>query len=273
MTGRLACDRLGHGPVVVLVHGVGVGPWSYAAVAADLAADHEVVVAHRRGYGGSARLDPPRAFDEQVADLLDLVDGPAAFVGVSGGATLVLALAIARPDAVAAAVVHEPVVGDLAPGLLGELRAAATTLAASPGEAAAVGFMRALAGDRTWSALDRAGAADVLAREAVLRAEVPQFLTFAPTPGDLRQLAGVAVVSSVGSLSRNSRHLAATAVAAYTAGPPLVLGGVGHLAQLDGPASLAAALRLAEQVAFDRGADRDQHVLPARRGDQLEPDG
>lgn len=88
---------------MVLVHGVGIGPWSYAELAPSLARDHLVIVPHRRGYGSSAAMAAASSLDEQVDDLAGLVDGPTGFVGVSGGATLVLALALSHPGLVAAA--------------------------------------------------------------------------------------------------------------------------------------------------------------------------
>ena len=42
---------IGNGPAVILVHGVGIGAWAFVNVAAALAADHRVLVPHRRGYG------------------------------------------------------------------------------------------------------------------------------------------------------------------------------------------------------------------------------
>jgi pimeloyl-ACP methyl ester carboxylesterase len=250
-----------------------VGPWSFTALAEALAPDHHVVVAHRRGYGASATFGPALSLDGQVADLLELAGGPAAYVGVSGGATLVVALASAHPEAVVAAVVHEPVVGALTAVLHGELLAAATRLAARPGTQAAVEFVEALVGPETWASLDVSARADVAAREAVVRAEVGQFLGFSPTPDDLRPLERVRLISTVGERSRSSRHRAATVVAAYAGNSPRVLPAVGHLAQIDRPGALADALRLAEAVAFDGRGDHDQHVLPTGWSDELQADG
>jgi pimeloyl-ACP methyl ester carboxylesterase len=269
---RLACDRLGEGPPVVLVHGVGVGPWSYEALARDLATDHRVVVAHRRGYGRSTALPPASSLEAQVDDLLELTDGPTAFIGVSGGATLTLALALGHPHAVSAAVVHEPVIGPLAPELHAELQAAAGRLSSSTGAGGTVEFMRALVGVRTWAGFDRSAAGDVVARAAVVRHEVPHFLDFSPTSTELAGLAWVPLVSTVGERSRPSRHLAAAAVAAGTGGVPRVLPGVGHLAQIEAPAALSASLRAAEHGALHGRPHGDQDILPAMGRDQLQPD-
>jgi pimeloyl-ACP methyl ester carboxylesterase len=268
----LACDRLGDGPTVVLVHGVGVGPWSYEALARDLAAHHRVVIAHRRGYGRSGALPPSSSLEAQVDDLLELADGPAAFIGVSGGATLTLALALAHPEAVSAAVVHEPVIGPLAPELHAELQTAAARLSSSTGADGAVEFVRALVGPQTWAGLGRAAVADVVARADVVRHEIPQFLAFSPTSAELGVLARVRLVSTVGAGSRRSRHLAAAAVGACAGGLPRVLPGVGHLAQIDAPAALSGALCAAEDGALDGRADGDEDILTAMGGDQLQSD-
>ena len=262
--GPLACDRLGAGPVVVLVHGVGIGPWSYDAMAAALATDHTVVVPHRRGYGGSAGLPPASSLDEQVDDLAATVDGPARFVGVSGGATLVLALAMARPDLVAAAVVHEPVFGPLSGALHAELGSAGAGLARSDG---AVAFVRRLVGDSLWGSLDQGRRDDVARVEATVRHEVPQFLGFAPGPERLRAAGAVGVVTTVGGDSRPSRHHAANVLAGHLGRPATVLPGVGHLAQMKGVPSLVAALRQAEALQGRAGGDQD--VLAPRGGHEL----
>jgi pimeloyl-ACP methyl ester carboxylesterase len=245
----------------VLVHGVGIGPWSFDALAADLEADHEVVVVHRAGYGTNA-AGPAASFDEQVEDLLGRAGGPAAFVGVSGGATLVLALALAHPEAVTAAVVHEPLVGPLAPELHAQVGLAAERLATS----GVTNFMRALVGPAAWAALTPEQVADVALRDAVVRAEVPHFLAFAPTSAQLAGL-GARLVSSVGGESSRIRHAAAAAVGFHTGTSPLVLPGVGHLAQIEDPAALASALRRLEG-----GAGGHEQVLAARDGHELKPD-
>ncbi len=257
----------------LLVHGVGIGSWSYRALAADLAADHEVVVASRWGYGVAAA--PAASFEELVEDIARLAGGPAAFVGVSGGATLVLALAVAHPELVAAAVVHEPLVGPVAHELHVQVSAAAGQLAATPGEAGVVDFLRTLVGPSAWDRLSPGQRAGAMRNQAVVRAEVPLFLAFAPTPAQLAGLAGAPVLSSVGEESPRIRKAAAAVVAGYTARSPAVLPGVGHLAQLEGPAALAGLLRSIEGGALGAlqgGAGGDEEVLATRPGDELHAD-
>lgn len=259
-------------PRVVLVHGVGVGPWSFTELAADLSLDHEVTVVHRRGYGAGGGPSPACSLDDQVGDLAALAAGPASFVGVSGGATIVLALALAFPELVRAAVVHEPVIGPLAPDLHAGLAAAAQRLSASSGEEGAVEFVRRLVGPRAWHLLAPAQVADVAARQAVVRAEVPHFLAFAPTSAALGGLADTSLVSSVGDASPGSRHAAAAVVATHTSSSPVVIQGCGHLAQVEAPAALARALRHAQVSGLQGGGRGHQDVLPSRGRDELQAD-
>jgi pimeloyl-ACP methyl ester carboxylesterase len=251
----------GDGPAVVLVHGVGIGAWSFDELAAALAADHRVLVPHRRGYGpteGPVEVPESASVDEQVDDLLALVAcrgiGAATFVGVSGGATLVLALAMAAPAVVLAAVVHEPVIGPLAPELHGLLRTAAARLAsAGPGSAgpeAVLEFLTGLVGAERMAALPPPALAAVLKRSAVVRAEVPEFIAFAPAPTDLARLADVALVATVGSLSPEPRRQVAATLGLRAGARVEVLDGVRHLPQLEAPAEFEKLIRAAPSISM-----------------------
>ena len=87
----------GAGTRVVLVHGFTQTLVSWAPVAADLAADHEVVRVDAPGHGGSADLHVDLAAG---AELLGAAGGRATYVGYSMGGRLALRLAIDRPDLV-----------------------------------------------------------------------------------------------------------------------------------------------------------------------------
>ena len=115
MTADAPTDR-GRGPVIVLLHGVGVGPESFASVAELLEDRHPVVALERPAGPGGAALDLPDQAD-LLARSLDDLGAPVRLVGVSGGATLGLCLALRHPDAVEALLLHEPLVGPLAPAL------------------------------------------------------------------------------------------------------------------------------------------------------------
>ncbi|MEA2686657.1 MAG: (E)-2-((N-methylformamido)methylene)succinate hydrolase [Actinomycetota bacterium] len=249
----LSTSDVGDGPVVVLVHGVGIGAWAFADLAASLAADHRVLVPHRRGYGpdgGEVVVPGSATVAEQVDDLLGLLEvrgiGDATFVGVSGGATLVLALAMAAPTVVRAAVVHEPVFGPLAPDLHVALQAAAARLKASGnGPEGVREFMVGLVGEARMASLPAAAVTAILHRRDVIRAEVPDFIAFAPAAEDLARLADVALVATVGARSPEFRQVAARVLVERTAARLEVLDGVRHLPQLDAPEAFEKVVRTA----------------------------
>ncbi|MEA2703406.1 MAG: hypothetical protein QOD63_1351, partial [Actinomycetota bacterium] len=240
---------LGNGPAVVLVHGVGIGARAFDRVRDSLADDHRVLVVRRRGYRSGEPVPSTASVDEQVADLVAVVDArvisSATFVGVSGGATLVLAVALARPDLVRAAVVHEPAIGPLAPDLHAELQAASTRLASTSGLEGVLGFVNRLVGDSAWARLPVAVAEELESRWEAVRAEVPEFIAFAPSVEALAGLADIALVATVGSRSPACRQVAAKVLESHTGATVQVLEGVRHLPHLEAPRRFAAAIRAA----------------------------
>ncbi|MEV0585099.1 alpha/beta hydrolase [Nonomuraea sp. NPDC050310] len=129
---RIAYDRCGSGPVVILVHGAFTGrdhP-TLRGVAAALAPWFTVVNYDRRGRGGSTDTQP-YAVEREVEDLVALVEaggGPALVFGGSSGAALAVRAAASCP-AIGKLALWEPPyhVDDSAPrlpyGLAGELEA------------------------------------------------------------------------------------------------------------------------------------------------------
>ena len=100
MGAAIHVERLGAGtPRLVLVHGFTQTGRSWRGVAADLAADHEVVLVDAPGHGDSANV---------VADLWRGAEaiveaaGGGVYVGYSMGARFALFAALARPTAVEA---------------------------------------------------------------------------------------------------------------------------------------------------------------------------
>ncbi|MEN3285617.1 MAG: hypothetical protein V7607_6757 [Solirubrobacteraceae bacterium] len=114
---RLAYDRVGAGPPVVLLHGWPGSRHDYDDVVA-LLADADVVVPDLRGFGESDRHDAPLAAyaaDGQAASVLGLIDelrlDRPILVGYDVGSRIAQAIARRRPDAVRALVLSPPLPG------------------------------------------------------------------------------------------------------------------------------------------------------------------
>ena len=149
----------------------------------------------------------------------------AVVAGVSGGATLGLALAAAGVP-VAAAVLHEPAVGSLLPGLLDEMRAAYQ----AGGTAA---FAAALYGP-AWTPGEAPSDSGAVPRDlAMFRAFEPA----APAPGS-----GPLAVT-VGECSPPIRHESVRRLGDRFGLPVWQLPGARHAVHLEQPALFAAAIR------------------------------
>lgn len=144
-------------------------------------------------------------------------------LGVSGGATLGLALAASHVP-LAGAILHEPAIGRLAPGLL-----APFTAAFERGGTEAFG--KALYGERWSPDLAPAGGDVITARElAMFRSFEPQRSAFHQGP----------VVVTVGGSSPPERHLAARALRVELGYEVRTIPGVGHFIPYDAPQQLAS---------------------------------
>ena len=201
-------------PRVLLVHGAATTARSWAAVAA-LLTGLDVAAPDRPCTGD---------LDQEVAALAGAAEG-ALVVGVSGGATLGLALA-ASGVRLRGALLHEPAAGSLVPGLLGPVAAAH----ARGGVAA---FGSALYGAAWEPSMAPADPGAVARDLAVFRAFEPA----APRPGQ-----GPVVVST-GGASPPVRHEVATALAERFGLARRVLPGCRHFVQHEHPAVLAGAVR------------------------------
>lgn len=198
---------------VLLVHGAATTSQVWAPLARLLRADGLEVVAPDRPSSG-----------ELAVELAALDPAGCVVVGVSGGATL--GLALASSQVLAGAVLHEPAVGSLVPGLLDHVVA---------GYAAdgVPGFGTALYGP-SWRPTMAPADPGAVARDLAM------FRRFEPAPllpGQGR------VVVTVGELSPPARHEAARALHDRLGVEVLVLPGVGHFVQHDDPAALAAVVR------------------------------
>jgi 3-oxoadipate enol-lactonase len=113
---RIAHDRRGSGPPVVLTHGLGgTSDGIWGRVAGELEDEFTVVTYDLRGTGGSERVAGPYSLDDFVGDLRALIEeldlASPALVGHSFGGSIGLAYAARHPDEVSAVVsVGGPVV-------------------------------------------------------------------------------------------------------------------------------------------------------------------
>ncbi|MCQ8832014.1 alpha/beta fold hydrolase [Streptomyces malaysiensis] len=93
---------------LLLVPGLGYGPWSFAPQRADLAAEYRLVLLHNRGTGQSDAPPGPYSIDTMAdgaaAVLRSLGARRAHVVGTSMGGYISLQLASAHPDLVASVV-------------------------------------------------------------------------------------------------------------------------------------------------------------------------
>ncbi|MBF6211274.1 alpha/beta hydrolase [Nocardia puris] len=207
---------------VVLVHGAATDGRIWDATVRELGRDVTV-----------SRPDRPQSGD--LATELEFLESRCAgafLVGVSGGATLGLALA-ARGTPLAGALLHEPAAGSYAPGLL-------DSVAERFRVGGVEGFGRALYGP-LWTRSCTSASAAVVGRELAM------FRAFEPAP--LGEVAD-RVTLTVGERSPAQRHRAVRAVAEALGTRVVVLPGVGHAVHLKNPRVLADAVRAAVGGAF-----------------------
>ncbi|MDT3443712.1 MULTISPECIES: alpha/beta fold hydrolase [unclassified Pseudofrankia] len=211
-------------PSFLLLHGAATTGAIWAGVRRELG-ERPVLAPDRPSTGDLAReLAALRAAVDEAGRLGVPVPTPVVFGGVSGGATLGLA-ALAAGVPLAAAVLHEPAVGSLLPGLLAPMAAAFET-----GGVAAFG--RTLYGER-WRPSNAPADPGAVARDLAM------FLRFepaapGPTPGP--------VIVTVGERSPDVRHRAAELLHRELGVTVRVLAGCGHAAHLEAPAEFAARL-------------------------------
>lgn len=202
---------------VLLVHGAATTHAVWSRVTALLEADGDVEV---------AAPDRPSSGDLRTElDALAEAARGAVVVGVSGGATLGLAL-LASDVHVAGAVLHEPAVGSMVSDLLDHVVA---------GYAAdgVPGFGRALYGPG-WSPTMAPADPGAVARDLAM------FRRFEPAAPQAGQ--GPAVVT-VGGSSPPVRHAAARALHERLGLEVLTLTGCGHFVHWDHPEALVAVVR------------------------------
>lgn len=200
---------------IVLIHGAATTAAVWRNVGRSLAAffPHVPVAAPQRAYSGNLAAE---------VDALAPLCADAVVLGVSGGATLGLAL-LAAGVPLAGAVLHEPAAGSLVPGLLAPMAAAY----ASGGVAA---FGAALYGPAWTAAMAPADPEAVRRDLAMFRAFEPAALA-APPDG---------AMTTVGAQSPAIRHEAARALRSHCGLPYRIIEGCGHAAHLERPDALAS---------------------------------
>ena len=77
---QIAFRRGGSGPSVLLLHGFPTWSYDYAAVATDLARDHDVITIDFLGYGAS---DKPNPYGYSVTESADVVEDLMAHLGLA----------------------------------------------------------------------------------------------------------------------------------------------------------------------------------------------
>lgn len=247
---------LGAGVPTLLVHGVGLDARHYEVLAELLAERMRVLVPDRPGYGSGRDL-PAAPIEEQIEDLLETLDAHTAsravYIGVSGGATLGLAVLARRPERFRGAVLHEPLLGPLAPELHARVTLGAARLAADPSPSASLAFVRELVGDLTWDALDRHDVDEVVRLDPIIRAEVAAFTDVAFTDAELARLQSVPITTTVGRASDPIRRRAANVLAARSHARVVQIPGQ-HFAPRTAPEAIAAAaFELLATTAGSRG--------------------
>lgn len=206
---------------IVLIHGAATTAAIWQRVICSLAelSPQVPVVAPQRAYSGNLATE---------VDALAALCTDAVVVGVSGGATLGLAL-LAAGVPLAGAVLHEPAAGSLVPGLL-------TPMAAAYASGGVAAFGAALYGP-AWNAAMAPDDPDAVRRDlAMFRAFEPAALPRLPD----------GVLTTVGALSPAVRREAAKALRSRCGLAYRVIPGCSHAAHLERPEALAS---LAAQLA------------------------
>lgn len=97
-TGALAAITAGKGPVVVLIHGVGLRAEAWNAQIDALAQDYRVVAVDMPGHGESPRFTEHPTLASYSGRIAGYIDEPATVIGHSFGAMIALDLAIRHPE-------------------------------------------------------------------------------------------------------------------------------------------------------------------------------
>jgi pimeloyl-ACP methyl ester carboxylesterase len=101
---KIAWERHGAGPPILLIHGLGYARWGWEPVLPGLAARFDVVLFDNRGIGDSDAPPGPYTVAEMAADAVQVLDEAgierAHVVGTSLGGMIAQELALSHPDRV-----------------------------------------------------------------------------------------------------------------------------------------------------------------------------
>jgi pimeloyl-ACP methyl ester carboxylesterase len=248
---EIAVDERGAGQPVVLVHGTATARTVWRETIAALGDDVRAIAYDRRAYGDSGAPEPygGTTVGEQADDLAGLIEAvdaaPAVVCGHELGALACLDLVLRRPDLATAAVLVEPSMLWLSPAgtdAVSTLREVVEKAALDRGPAAAVhAFLEAVDGP---AALGLLGEERLAAAEAAPRAFAADLAAAASWSAGRRELRQVSRPVTIVSGERSSpvRREAAEALARMVPGAELVRVSAGHLAQIEDPAGVAAAI-------------------------------
>jgi len=104
MSVRIAWERRGSGPPVVLIHGLGYARWGWDSVADPIAERFEIILLDNRGIGESDAPPGPYTCAAMAADVLGVLDDAgidrAHVVGTSLGGMIAQELVLAAPSRV-----------------------------------------------------------------------------------------------------------------------------------------------------------------------------
>jgi pimeloyl-ACP methyl ester carboxylesterase len=239
------------GRLTVLVHGSMDRATSFTRLMARLR-DWTVLAYDRRGYAGSSSTGPAVDFDEQVADLIEVLGGePAVAFGHSFGGDVVLAAAACHPELIPAAVVWEPPQPWLEWWPNTSDSPDETPWQDLGSDERAERFMRRMLGDRVWERLPAATRAQRRAEGDTLQAEIESISQ--GTAFDASTVRIPVIVGRGGRSWTHQRRAARELATALPAGELVEVADAGHGAHLTHPGEVASLMqRVAERAAPPR---------------------
>lgn len=242
----------GSGPSLLLIMGASGYSGVFDQFAELLAEDFTVVTYDRRGNGRSpspkdwSETSPAEQADDAAALLHAVGLDPAIVFGTSSGGVFALEMALRHPDAVRAAILHEPALFALFDDPADVRRRVSELIqegmAAGGPRAAFERFLRMVATDANWERLGTASQQHLLtSAETYFGYEVGRFDDYVPAASDLRALSvPVEILVSEDSLPEfaPAAHRLADRLGAQIARTPGT-----HFASLDHPNELARAVK------------------------------